>query len=1033
MAIEIARYQFHSWARRGIAANITEADDLGTGASTVVERAEVSLGVLLNGAGQSKHFSLIGPGDIIGVGREMIVRTEPRNWISDFESNYLAFIEFYDEDFIWRYTPAAPAGTRLRPWLFLLVLEEDEFERTARRIPLPTIKVKSPDVFPPAGESWLWGHVHSNADIPDSELSDFERFLQSLNKTVNDDPDQLYCRLMSPRKLAPHTQYSAFVIPSFETGRLAGLEQRTDATPAQMPAWDNSGAKGELPFYFEWFFRTGANADFESLVRILEPRPMDPSVGKRDMDCHRPGFVTVDGSGELPGTSPSLLGLEGAVKAPTTTSTVFPDPPAETAFQTELQKIVNLPFDIIGTDTSGDPVISLPLYGGKHAKTSAADVVKLDIARSGWVHDLNKDPRWRVASGFGTTVVQNGQEDYMRKAWAQATRVLAANTRIKRTLFYMTVALQVTRKTLSVLPETQLLAVSRPVLSRVLASPTTVLHQIRESRLPAAVFSGALRRLVRRRGRMLRRLSATTAFDYERLIHAVNDGDIEVDPPRQTPHGMPNTQTIGDAIFPWKLPAWLVWVIRNRNWVLAIVLGLLLLIALVTGAWIAIALLAAVAVGLWAGAGRLQQHLTASEVLIDPTALAASVGAVPQQPAFSLSLSDEAVQPPATPTSPGRDSVEAANFRRALTDFARRNAIDMPVKRFEPVDLATAYRKVHDAIHPHRAFPHRLAHAVRLPAYISLAQPDQIYEAMAYPDFEEAMYKKLVDISGELLLPNLKAVPMNTISLLKTNQRFIESYLVGLNHEMGRELLWREYPTDERGSYFRQFWDVKGLIRPQQGRSEAELMEGAKDIRPIHTWSSPSVLGSHNNRGGPEQTVLLIRGDLLKRYPNTLIFAQKAIPGQNPHEHAIDTDLTSQEFATHVRFPLYKAELPPDIKLYGFDLTIEQARGTAATPGFADSLGWFFVIQEVPGEPRFGMDVTFDPGTDGLSWDDLSWDRLPPTARFIQGSVLPTLNVPDKSRWGSDSANMAHILFQKPSMIAVHATEMLEKLTDAPS
>ncbi len=40
-------------------------------------------------------------------------------------------------------------------------------------------------------------------------------------------------------------------------------------------------------------------------------------------------------------------------------------------------------------------------------------------------------------------------------------------------------------------------------------------------------------------------------------------------------------------------------------------------------------------------------------------------------------------------------------------------------------------------------------------------------------------------------------------TLLRTNNRFIEAYLVGLNHEMGRELLWREYPTDQRGTYFR--------------------------------------------------------------------------------------------------------------------------------------------------------------------------------------------------------------------------------------
>src|SRR5437870_1865667 len=108
MSVEVARYQFHAWARKGIANSIAEGDDLGAGTSTVVERAEVPIGVSLNGAGLTKTFSLIGPGDIVGVNHDMIVRTEPRNWVSDFESNYLCFLEFYDEDFVWRYTPAAP-------------------------------------------------------------------------------------------------------------------------------------------------------------------------------------------------------------------------------------------------------------------------------------------------------------------------------------------------------------------------------------------------------------------------------------------------------------------------------------------------------------------------------------------------------------------------------------------------------------------------------------------------------------------------------------------------------------------------------------------------------------------------------------------------------------------------------------------------------------------------------------------------------------------------------------------------------------
>jgi hypothetical protein len=1033
MSIEIARYQFHSWARKGIANNITESDDLGAGTSAVLERAEVPIGVSLNGSGLSKTFSLVGPGDIVGIHRDMVVRTEPLNWIADFEGNYLSFIEFYDEDFAWRYTPAASAGTRLRPWLFLLVLKEDEFERTSRRLPLPTIKLQSQDVFPPFDETWMWAHVHSNADIPDSDLSDYERFLLSLGKTMNDDPDQLYCRLMSPRKLEPNTAYSAFVIPAFETGRLAGLELPTATINAQLPSWDANGAKGEMPVYYEWFFRTGVNADFESLVRLLEPRPMDPRVGIRDMDCHRPDFVKADGSGELPGTKPELIGLEGALKSPSTVSTVFPQPPTETTFQQELQKIVNLPFEIVGTDVSGDPVISIPLYGGKHAKKSLTDIVKLDITKSTWVHDLNRDPRTRVSAGFGTRVMQENQEYFMRKAWEQVTKVIEANRRIRLSLLYMKVAIQFTVKTFATLPQNKLLAMSKSVLARVMGSPTTILQQIRDSRLPAAVFSGAFRCLVRPNGKFARKIGASRAINYDELVSRINAGDLTAAPPKATPAGMPNTQDFANRIFPSWLPAWLVCLIKHSRRVLLILLVLLLLIALVTGLWLLTTGIAAALAALAVYARKLQSDLNGADSLQDPQREAAAIPDIPMQPNFTLTLSDEAVTPTATPGVAGAESVEAQNFRGALTDLMTRLTIQIPQVPLVELSLSNAYQKVSAAIHPARSFPYRLSYFTRFPDYIPLHEPEKIFEAMAYPDFEDAMYRELVEISGELMLPNLKLIPANTISLLKTNQKFIESYLVGLNHEMGRELLWREYPTDERGSYFRQFWEVKGVIRPNTNKTEAQLTEEYKDIKPIHTWDIDSLLGRHNNRdaaGVSEQTVLLLRGDLLKRYPNTVIFAQKAIAGSNADEPVIDLDLTAQEYATQVKFPLYRAELPPDIKLFGFDLTIEQARGTELTPGFTDHLGWFFIIQEVPGEPRFGMDLNFAPGTDGLSWDDLAWDRLPPDTRFIKASVVPNISVADKNKWGADSANMAYVLFQKPSMVAVHAQEMLQALSD---
>ena len=47
------------------------------------------------------------------------------------------------------------------------------------------------------------------------------------------------------------------------------------------------------------------------------------------------------------------------------------------------------------------------------------------------MHELNLDPRFRVAAGFGTRVVQDNQEDYMNAAWEQIGDVLEANRRIR--------------------------------------------------------------------------------------------------------------------------------------------------------------------------------------------------------------------------------------------------------------------------------------------------------------------------------------------------------------------------------------------------------------------------------------------------------------------------------------------------------------------------------------------------------------------------------------------------------------------------
>src|SRR5262249_55911724 len=157
-------------------------------------------------------------------------------------------------------------------------------------------------------------------------------------------------------------------------------------------------------------------------------------------------------------------------------------------------------------------------------------------------------------------------------------------------------------------------------------------------------------------------------------------------------------------------------------------------------------------------------------------------------------------------------------------------------------NLTALSSAVVQAIDPAVTVPRRLLGTVMLPQWLVANLAEQFTPAMAYPVFDLPMYKPLADISAELFLPHLNFIPPNSMTLLETNQRFIEAYMVGLNHEMARELLWREFPTDQRGSYFRQFWDVSLVLPPSPSPSDREKL---RDIPELHLWSRHSELGQH--------------------------------------------------------------------------------------------------------------------------------------------------------------------------------------------
>ena len=270
------------------------------------------------------------------------------------------------------------------------------------------------------------------------------------------------------------------------------------------------------------------------------------------------------------------------------------------------------------------------------------------------------------------------------------------------------------------------------------------------------------------------------------------------------------------------------------------------------------------------------------------------------------------------------------------------------------------------------------------------------------PEFPQPMYEALRDFSQEFLLPGAENVPADSVSLVETNTRFVESFMVGLNHEMSRELLWREYPADQRGTYFTRFWDVAGSANP----------DSLKQIPSVHEWDPKVPLGgnfmAHSAQSG---LVLLIRGEVLRRYPGTVIYA-------------VRVDTLDQEKPDEL-YPIFRGTLDPDIVFLGFNLTEARARGDGGQPGY------YFVIQEQPAEPRFGLDVPGEFGGDLSAWSHLTWGHVVADAEALDRLTHLPLAGPLNGRrleeveWAFNSAHMARITLQKRMRVVIHANELL--------
>lgn len=101
----------------------------------------------------------------------------------------------------------------------------------------------------------------------------------------------------------------------------------------------------------------------------------------------------------------------------------------------------------------------------------------------------------------------------------------------------------------------------------------------------------------------------------------------------------------------------------------------------------------------------------------------------------------------------------------------------------------------------------------------------------------------------------------------------------------------------------------------------------------VATWGDRALGGAQT---ADERFVLLVRGDLLARCPDAVIYA---VPTASPSEE---------------HHPAFVGHAAPDITYLGFDIGVNEM------PGYS------VVIQEHPAAPRFGIDAGTAPAASHL-------------------------------------------------------------------
>ena len=276
------------------------------------------------------------------------------------------------------------------------------------------------------------------------------------------------------------------------------------------------------------------------------------------------------------------------------------------------------------------------------------------------------------------------------------------------------------------------------------------------------------------------------------------------------------------------------------------------------------------------------------------------------------------------------------------------------------------------------------------------------------PEFKDPLFPKLLTLGADLAVPGIGDFGNNRVRLLEVNEEFLAAFLVGANHEWAREALWAEFPASLGATAFAVFWE--------------SLAGAVRDIEPdIHAWPRSSELADHVGGEGTS-TVVLVRGDLVRRYPSVAFSLLSPLDGEPP---VLEDGSIPPE---HVTLPSFRSLLDETTVVVGF----------GEDPRKVLDEGWYVCLEEPFTEPRVGLDEPDEEAPvygapPASTWENLTWSHVAKgpvkyeamTHIDLAGATWLDGVERDEKTWGRNSAHMAGITFQRPFRFVIAASDLI--------